>query len=74
MKLRIKKYQSSSPVQCLYLPHDLKTSPSDGCIQSLEWTSGLEWWTGLMDWTSGLRYFPFLPNIWATGHKYASLM
>jgi len=23
----------------------------EGCIQSLDWTSGLDWWTGLLDST-----------------------
>ena len=27
----------------------------EGCIQSLDWTSGLDWWTGLLD----LGIFPF---------------
>ena len=25
-----------------------------GCLQSLDWTSRLDWWTGLVDWTGGL--------------------
>ena len=25
-----------------------------GRLQSLEWTSRLDWWTGLVDWTDGL--------------------
>ena len=25
-----------------------------GRLQSLDWTSELDWWTGLVDWTGGL--------------------
>ena len=28
-----------------------------GSLQSLEWTSGLDWWTGLVDWTGGLDWW-----------------
>jgi len=28
-----------------------------GSLQSLDWTSGLDWWTGLVDWTSGLTFY-----------------
>ena len=31
-----------------------------GCHYSLDWTTGLEYWTGLLDWNTGLSYFPFL--------------
>ena len=30
-----------------------------GCIQSLDWTSGLDWWTGLLDSVSFLFFFSF---------------
>ena len=26
----------------------------DGCLNSLDWTTGLDYWTGLLDWTTGL--------------------
>ena len=32
-----------------------KVQALDGCIQSLDWTGGLDWWTGLLD----LGIFPF---------------
>ena len=25
-----------------------------GCLYSLDWTTGLDYWTGLLDWTTGL--------------------
>ena len=25
----------------------------------MEWTTGMEHWTGLLDWATGLSYFPF---------------
>ena len=25
-------------------------------LQSLDWTGGLDWWTGLVDWTGGLTF------------------
>ena len=28
-----------------------------GSLQSLDWTSGPDWWTGLVDWTGGLTFF-----------------
>ena len=30
---------------------------SKGSLQSLDRTSGLDWWTGLVDWTGGLTFF-----------------
>ena len=24
------------------------------CLDSLDWTTGLDYWTGLLDWTTGL--------------------
>ena len=27
-----------------------------GCIYSLDWTTGLDYWTGLLDWTTVVRY------------------
>ena len=30
---------------------------TDGCRQSLDWTGGLDCWTGLVDWTSGLDWY-----------------
>ena len=30
-----------------------------GCIQSLDWTSGLDWWTGLLDSDFFLFVFHF---------------
>ena len=28
-----------------------------GSLQSLDWTSGLDWLTGLVDWTGGLDWW-----------------
>ena len=28
----------------------------EGCLYSLDWTTGLDYWTGL-DWTTGLDYW-----------------
>ena len=28
-----------------------------GCLYSLDWTTGLDYWTGLLDWTTGLDYW-----------------
>ena len=28
-----------------------------GCPYSLDWTTGLDYWTGLLDWTTGLDYW-----------------
>ena len=37
---------------------------SEGCHYSLDWTTGMEHWTGLLEWNTGLDYwtefFPFL--------------
>ena len=32
-----------------------------GCIQSLDWTSGLDWWTGLLD---SVSFFFFFFSFW----------
>ena len=37
-----------------------------GCQQSLDWTTGLDYRTGLPDWTTGLDYWTGLPD-WTTG-------
>ena len=38
-----------------------------GRLQSLDWTGGLDWWTGLVDWTGGLdtknHFYAFLTSI-----------
>jgi len=58
-------------------PFLINTQNSNGCIQSLNrtsgldnyWTSGLDYTTGLVDWiTTGLvdwTTIPYLQNIWA---------
>ena len=28
-----------------------------GCHYSLDWTTGLEYWTGILDWNTGLDYW-----------------
>ena len=28
-----------------------------GCIHSMDWTTGLEYWTGILDWTTELSYY-----------------
>ena len=37
-------------VEALTLKADLKV----GSVYSLDWTTGLDYWTGLLDWTTGL--------------------
>ena len=37
-----------------------------GSLQSLDWTGGLDWWTGLVDWTSGLDWWTGLVD-WTGG-------
>ena len=32
------------------------TDPNSGCIHSLDWTTGLDYWTGLLDWTTHAQY------------------
>ena len=34
-----------------------KNCMCEGSIQSLDWTGGLDRWTGLVDWTSGLTRY-----------------
>ena len=29
-----------------------------GCLYLLDWTTGLDYWTGLLDWTTGLTFLP----------------
>ena len=47
-------------LDCSVCLHDTAVctySPSivlGGSIQSLDWTGGLDWWTGPVDWTGGL--------------------
>ena len=28
-----------------------------GCLESVDWTTGLEYWTGILDWNTGLEYW-----------------
>ena len=35
-------------------------------MNSLDWTTGLDYWTGLLDWTTGLDYWTGLLD-WTTG-------
>ena len=35
-------------------------------LQSLNWTGGLDWWTGLVDWTGGLDWWTGLVD-WTGG-------
>ena len=35
---------------------NLMTSQDLGCLYSLDWTTGLDYWTGLLDWTAGTEY------------------
>ena len=28
-----------------------------GCLHSLDWNTGLEYWTGILDWTTGMEFF-----------------
>jgi len=37
-----------------------------GCLESVDWTTGLDYWTGLLDWTTGLDYWTGLLD-WTTG-------
>jgi len=36
------------------------TDFAKGSLQSLDWTGGLDWWTGPVDWTGGLTFFALL--------------
>ena len=38
-------------------------------LYSLDWTTGLDYWTGLLDWTTGLDYWTGLLD-WTTGLDY----
>ena len=48
---------------CEFLRHSLilKLFTNGGCIQSVDWTTGLDYWTGLLDWTTGLLDSPKIP-------------
>jgi len=35
----------------------LDTCAEMGWVQSLDWTTGLDYWTGLLDWTTRLDYW-----------------
>ena len=35
-----------------------------GCLYSVDWTTGLDYWTGLLDWTTGLDYWTGLLDYW----------
>ena len=37
-----------------------------GYLHLLEWTTRLDYWTGLLDWTTGLDYWTGLLD-WTTG-------
>jgi len=37
-----------------------------GCIYSLDWTTGLDYWTGTLDWNTGLDYWTGTLD-WTTG-------
>ena len=39
-----------------------------GCLHSLDWTTGLDYWTGILDWTTGLNFFLF----WTSFYVYFS--
>ena len=45
---------SSEIVQNEFKRLGITSTVENGCLQSLDWTSKLDWWTGLVDWTSGL--------------------
>ena len=49
-----------------WLPQPTKIN---GCIHSLDWTTGLDYWAGLLDWTTGLDYWAGLLG-WTTGLDY----
>ena len=34
-----------------------------GSIQSLDWTSGLDWWTGLVDWRFAGNIYVAIVNL-----------
>ena len=51
--------REGSNTQNNILNHQFERSTAvlDGRLQSLDWTSGLDWWTGLVDWTGGLDWW-----------------
>jgi len=30
---------------------------SQGCLEPVDWTTGLDYWTGILDWNTGLEYW-----------------
>ena len=36
---------------------DHRDAITAGSLQSLDWNSGLEWWTGMVDWNGGIAKF-----------------
>ena len=41
----------------------------NGSLQSLDWTGGLDWWTGLVDWIGGLDWWTGLVD-WTGGKNH----
>ena len=56
-------FRSHYFILCYYLAHFLKAyifrlvSSWQSTITGLDWTGGLDWWTGLVDWTGGLDWW-----------------
>jgi len=35
-----------------------------GCLESVDWTTELEYWTGLLNWNTGLEYWTGILEYW----------
>ena len=44
----------------LFQPHSTfnSTKRSKGCMELVDWTAGLEHWTGTLDWNTGITFDP----------------
>lgn len=44
----------------LFQPHSTfnSTKRSKGCMELVDWTAGLEHWTGTLDWNTGMTFDP----------------
>ena len=40
-----------------------------GSLYSLEWTTGMDYWTGILNWSTGLAIYSF--TAWSNSTSYA---
>ena len=45
----------------------------NGSLQSLDWTGGLDWWTGPVDWVGGLDRWTGLKIIFVLSNESSSV-